>query len=339
MTRAILESRWIAFLTGAIFLLLGSNATRSQSVPEIAKEAFGSTVLLVMEDANGQPLSLGSGFFVRNNEIASNLHVVKGAGSGYARLVGQRTKYEIDGVIAADPERDLVILGISGTRASVLTLGSSDAVQVGEPVYAVGNPQGLEGTFSQGIVSSIRKVGADKLLQITAPISPGSSGGPVLNEKGQVIGVSVATYKGGQNLNFAIPSNYLKTLLQNTGPARPLKETKPAKTQRSILANLGGRGSEGVVSGHFSWTDNRLMGHYTFSVRNNLREPIRNILCLVIFYARDGLPIETELITIQGPIGGRLAKRSPQSGRLNADEVRKLTEKTEIRILDFRLVE
>ena len=277
MTRAALESRWIALLTGAILLLLGANATRSQSVPEIAKEAFGSTVLLVMEDANGQPLSLGSGFFVRDNEIASNLHVVEGAESGYARLVGQRTKYEIEGVIATDPERDLVILGITGTRASVLTFGSSDAVQVGEPVYAVGNPQGLEGTFSQGIVSSIRQVGADKLLQITAPISPGSSGGPVLNEKGQVIGVSVATYKGGQNLNFAIPSNYLKTLLNNTGPARPLKETKPAKTQRSILADLGGRGSEGVVGGHFSWTDNRFMGHYTFSVRNNLREPIQNI--------------------------------------------------------------
>ena len=69
-----------------------------------------------------------------------------------------------------------------------------------------GNPQGLEGTFSQGIVSSIRVLGADKILQITAPISPGSSGGPVLNEKGQVIGVSVATFRGGQNLNFAIPS-------------------------------------------------------------------------------------------------------------------------------------
>ena len=68
MTRAALKSRWITFLTGAILLLLGATATRSQSVPEIAKEAFGSTVLLVMEDANGQPLSLGRGFFVRHND-------------------------------------------------------------------------------------------------------------------------------------------------------------------------------------------------------------------------------------------------------------------------------
>jgi len=155
-----------------------------------------------MEDANGQSISLGSGFFVRDGEIASNLHVVEGAARGYAKLVGEKTKYDIEGITAVDPERDLVILKISGGRSERLALGDSDIVQVGESVYAVGNPQGLEGTFSQGIVSSIREVGTDKLLQITAPISPGSSGGPVLNGKGEVIGVSVATFSGGQNLNF-----------------------------------------------------------------------------------------------------------------------------------------
>ena len=335
-----LETRWIGLLLGAILVLLGASVAQAQSVQEIAKETFGSTVLLVMEDANGQPLSLGSGFFVRDGEIASNLHVVEGAASGYAKLVGQKAKYEVEGVIAVDPERDLVVLKISGARASALNLGSSDAVQVGETVYAVGNPQGLEGTFSQGIVSSIREVGADKLLQITAPISPGSSGGPVLNGKGQVIGVSVATIKGGQNLNFAIPSNYLKTLLGKTSPAKSLTQVTLAEThRRSILADLGGRGSEGVIGSHFSWNDNDFMGYYTFSVRNNLREPVRDVLCLIIFYARDGLPIETEFVTIRGPIGGKLARRSPQSGRLMADQVRNLTAKTEMRVLDFRLTE
>lgn len=292
-----------------------------------------------MEDANGQPLSLGSGFLVRDGEIASNLHVVEGAASGYAKLVDQKTKYEIEGITAVDPERDLVVLKISGDRAPALTFGSSDAVQVGETVYAVGNPQGLEGTFSQGIVSSIREVGADKLLQITAPISPGSSGGPVLNSKGQVIGVSVATFRGGQNLNFAIPSDYLKTLLGKTGPAKPLTQVKPVEPRRSILADLGGRGLEGVVGSHFSWNNNRFMGYYTFSVRNNLRESIQDVLCMVIFYAHDGLPIETEFIMIRGPIEGKLARRSPRSGRIEADQVRSLTEKIEIRVLDFRLAE
>ena len=323
----------------AVLVLIGANSANAQTAQAIAKKAFGSTVLLVMEDANGQPLSLGSGFFVGAGEIASNLHVVEGAVRGYAKLVGQKTKHDLEGITAVDPERDLVVLKIAAAGSPVLPLGNSDAVQVGEPVYAVGNPQGLEGTFSQGVVSSIREVGTDKLLQITAPISPGSSGGPVLNGKGEVVGVSVATFRGGQNLNFAIPSNDLKSLLEKVGPPKPLAQAKSNKIEHSILADLGGRSSEGVVASHFSWTDNEIIGYYTFSVRNQLREPVRDVVCLVIFFAHDGLPIETEIVTISGPIGGNLARRSPKLGRISADEVRNLTAKTEIRILDFRLKE
>ena len=335
MKRTKTNGLWLLCAVGLVFV--GANLTNAQTTQEIAKQAFGSTVLLVMEDANGQSLSLGSGFFVREGEIASNLHVVERAVRGYAKLVGQKTKYDLEGITAIDPERDLVVLKIVSTGSLALPLGNSDAVQVGEFVYAVGNPQGLEGTFSQGIVSSIREVGTDKLLQITAPISPGSSGGPVINGKGKVIGVSVATFRGGQNLNFAIPVNYLKVLLEKSGPVKPLSQAKSTKAQRSILADLGGRSSEGVVGSHFSWTENQFMGYYTFSVRNQLRDPVRDIVCLVIFYARDGLPIETEIVTIRGPVGGNLALRSLRKGRLEADQVRNLTAKTEIRILDFRL--
>ena len=166
-----------------------------------------------MEDANGQPLSLGSGFFLEEDQIATNLHVVEGATRGYAKLVGKETKFNIEGYTAIDEKRDLIILKVTAFGTQAISLGNSDFAQVGETVYAVGNPRGLEGTFSQGIISSIRPVGTDKLIQITAPLSPGSSGGPVLNHRGEVIGVSVLTIRDGQNLNFAIPSNYLKTLL------------------------------------------------------------------------------------------------------------------------------
>ena len=320
-------------------LTLGINTIYAQTAQQIAKNAFRSTVLLVMEDANGQPLSLGSGFFVRNGEIASNLHVIEGAVRGYAKLVGQKKKYDIEGITAVDSNRDLVVLKISASKSLALSLGDSDAAQVGESVYVVGNPQGLEGTFSQGIVSSVRNVGSDKLLQITAPISPGSSGGPVLNEKGDVIGVSVATFRGGQNLNFAIPANYLSALLRKSGPVKPLAQAKPTKEKRSILSDLGGRSLESVVGSHFSWSDNLLTETYNFSVRNKLREPVKNVVCMVIFYDRDGLPIDAQQAIIGGPIKGNLAKRSRELGERSRNGLRELTSKTEVRVLDFQIVE
>lgn len=332
-------------LIWVLLLCLGAIPTYAQTAQEIARKAFTSTVLLVMEDANGQPLSLGSGFFVRDSEVSTNLHVVEGAARGYAKIVGQKTKYDIEGITAVDPERDLVVLKISGAHAGAVALGNSESVQVGETVYAVGNPQGLEGTFSQGIVSSIREVGNDKLLQITVPISPGSSGGPVLNGKGEVIGVSVATFTGGQNLNFAIPSRYLRELLTTTGPVKPLSQAKRTKAQRSILADLGGRGSEGVVGGQLTWElVHAQIGSYAMSLRNQLRENVKNIYCLVIFYDAQGIPIDVDVVRYQGLIPTGLAKRI--TSRVDGS-VQKLTTssgsmsprtKVEFRVLNFEIV-
>ena len=295
----------LSFIALVLFLFYGITATNAQSPQQIAKKALASTVLLVMEDANGQPLSLGSGFFVRNGQVATNLHVVKGASRGYAKLVDQKTKYDIEGITAVDAGRDLVILNIPVPRAQVISLGNSDTVQVGEPIYAVGNPRGLEGTFSQGIISSIRKVGTDKILQLTAPISPGSSGGPVLNDKGQVIGVSVATFRGGQNLNFAIPSNYLKVLVRLIGPAKTLSQAKPAESKRSILDDFGGRSTEGITVG-------KLLGQgipFSFSLRNHLRKDVKSVYFYMIFYDSLSDPIDVHTIHFQERIPAGLAKR------------------------------
>ena len=112
-----------------------------------------------MEDSNGQLLSMGSGFVVREGVVATNLHVIDGASSGYAKLVDNETKYNICGIVAFDPVRDLVLLSIEGLKVNSLKVGDSNGVAVGDTIYAVGNPRGLEGTFSAGIISSIRKVG------------------------------------------------------------------------------------------------------------------------------------------------------------------------------------
>lgn len=193
--------------------------TTIQTPQQIAKKALASTVLIVMEDANGQPLSSGSGFFVGRGMIATNLHVVEGVFNGYIKQVGMDKIYRIKGIVAMNSQQDLAILRVSDIGAPILPLGNSDELEIGEPVYAVGNPKGyLEGTFTEGVVSGVREFQVDsKRIQISAPVSEGSSGGPVLNSKGEVIGVAVSKLTEGQNLNFAIPSNYLKELLSKAG--------------------------------------------------------------------------------------------------------------------------
>ena len=185
-----------------------------QTAQEIAQNALSSTVYLEMQKADGT-ISQGSGFFIQPNYIATNHHVVEGATKAYVKLVGKQTAYSVESIAATDEYYDLAILKLSGITAPTLSLANSDTVQTGETVYVVGNPKGLEGTFSSGIVSAVRAGGNDKLIQIDASISPGSSGGAVLNSKGEVIGVVTWSHRDSkaQNLNFVVPSNYLKALL------------------------------------------------------------------------------------------------------------------------------
>ena len=220
-----ISHQFLATLTG-IFLFCNISTVSAQTVPEIAEKALAATVYLEMKDSNGKPLGFGSGFFVKPNLIATNYHVIAGAASGTAKLVGKYTTYKIEGWTATDEDSDLALLKVSAYGIKPLMLGNSDAVKIGETVYVAGNPKGLEGTFSDGIISSRRDKYRKERFQMTAPISPGSSGGPVLNSKGEVIGVSVAAHRDldAQNLNFAIPSSYLKKLLTLSKPAKPLSQ-------------------------------------------------------------------------------------------------------------------
>ena len=323
------------FIGLTLLLFCGMTAAKAQNPQQIAKKALASTVLLLMEDANGQPLTLGSGFFVRNSQVATNLHVVKGASRGYAKLVGQKTKYDIEGITAVDAEHDLVILKISVPEVEAIPLGDSDTIQVGESIYAVGNPRGLEGTFSQGIISSIRKVGIDKILQLTAAISPGSSGGPVLNDKGQVIGVSVATFRSGQNLNFAIPSNYLEKLMEQIGPVKPLPKEKSTGSKSSIFADLGGKGTQGVTGGKLTLS----YSHLNFSLRNHLRQDVDDVYFYVIVYDKLGDPIDVEIEKYSRTIPAGLAKRTYVNVGVEVVSMVRDGGSVEFRILDFEIVE
>ena len=214
---------------------------------EVAQTALASTVLVTMTNADSQSF-YGSGFVIGTGQIATNYHVVEGLVSGTVRMVGQTTTHTIDSVIAIDPDRDLAILKASTLTAPALTLGDSDTVQVGQAVYAAGNPRGLTGTFSQGIVSAIRTEGINlvdgTVIQMTAAISPGSSGGPVLDTDGEVVGVAVGQVVDGQNLNFAIPVNYLEELITKTTQTVTIADTN----LRAVIAAILGKTSSATIT-------------------------------------------------------------------------------------------
>ena len=200
---------------------------------EIYKKALTATVRIDKFDGGGKRVASGSGFVVRPNLIATNFHVIKGGTSTQlaAKFVNQNRVYPIEDIRAVDEIHDLAILQVSVPGVKPLPLGDSDVVEVGDDVYVVGNPLGLEGSFADGRISAIREHvswGAGKRIQYSAPTSKGSSGGPALNNKGEVIGVHVEGLRhlAGENLNFAIPSNYLKDVI----PKKP-KPSKPDETK------------------------------------------------------------------------------------------------------------
>ena len=186
-----------------------------KDIPAIAKAANGVIVSIITSDKDGHPVAQGSGFLVtKDGRIVTNYHVIKDASSAIIKLP-DGAFYEVEGVIVFDKARDLAVIKAHGQNFRVVTLGNSDRIQVGEEVVAIGSPLSLESTVSSGIVSGIRNIEDEggKFLQVTAPISPGSSGGPLFNMAGEVVGITTLYLKDGENLNFAIPVNDAKKLL------------------------------------------------------------------------------------------------------------------------------
>ena len=189
------------------------------SAKEITARAKPAIVRIEVEGHDGSS-GIGTGFFVADNgRIATNLHVIVQAKVARVVLL-DGTKFPVNSVFAIDEERDLAIIGISTQRrVPVLRLGDSDDVAAGDAVIAIGNPQGFDYTVSDGLISSVRRATDLTLLQISAPISQGSSGGPLFNEYGEVIGVATLLARNGQNLNFAVPANYLRPMMRQQSEA------------------------------------------------------------------------------------------------------------------------
>jgi S1-C subfamily serine protease len=130
------------------------------------------------------PLSQGSGFFINKNTLITNYHVIEGSHSVELKVIGEDDFIRGAKIILASKKHDIAIIETK-KEYSFFKIDSLDTESIGSKIYTIGNPRGLEGTISEGIISAKRKEDYD-LIQITAPISPGNSGGPLINKKGDV---------------------------------------------------------------------------------------------------------------------------------------------------------
>ncbi len=206
-----------------------SQRSQQRDLPpsEIARIAIRSVVVIEAQQVLGT--AYGSGFFVRDDLVATNYHVVKDSFEISARLVGRDARYAC-AVVGKDEENDLAILEVQGLRGYALGLALIP-VQVGQEIYVLSNPEEYEGTFTRGMVNAYR--GPD--MQIDAPLSHGSSGGPVLNKRAQVVAMVRASETAGQNLNFAIPVAHLSRLLSFASPTSATPRSRRAVSRTSPM--------------------------------------------------------------------------------------------------------
>jgi hypothetical protein len=335
----------------AIFLT--ALKTFGQTTTEIAKTGIKSTVSIVALDKISQPLGYGSGFIIDDELIVTNVHVIEGSSSAYVLLNGEEKKYTVSGYVSIDKANDLVILKISGLYGTKLSLGSETPPEIGEKIFAVGNPKGFNGTFSEGIVSGIRNLQSNQVLQITAPISPGSSGGPVLNSSGQVVGIAFASFTGGQNLNFAIPVKELLNLKSKIGNIISISLIKPqAKTNNKseIIPNI----KEGVtlrnIDPCFKWTKGNskrcLPAKVFFSLKNNLPQSVKSIKVLLLIYDKTGTVVsytnKTLVESNSDAIAPFMARSFEMDMEREGDDLGFLyagEAYVKMRILDFQIIE
>jgi len=193
-------------------------------VKKLASATRPAVALVSVSDNSGKLVKTGTGFFVsKDGKLITNSHVIEGAATATAKLENGAT-YAIRGVLKAAPDKDLVILQADAKDVPFLSISKQPMAEVGSRVAVIGSPLGLEGTVSEGIISGQRALEKDdQWLQMTAPVSPGSSGSPVVDQDGKVVGVATFIVDKAQALNFARPVEYVAQLIDESAAA-----TEPA---------------------------------------------------------------------------------------------------------------
>lgn len=322
------------FLVFVILFTTGGVSHAEMKTSQIVEKYAQSIITIISLDANNQPLSLGSGFFInKNGDIATNRHVLENCAKAIIKTQ-KGEKGAILQILNYDPQLDLIIAKTSLKCTKPLQFGDSDTITIGEDILAIGNPAGLEGTVSKGIISGIREVDDIKFIQITAPISPGSSGGPVFNLAGKVIGVATAYLTFGQSLNFAMPVNYLKSLKPNKLNLVSLPKASKNKSLKKDDTLVQ------VFDVFFNYSNGGDLRMLEFTIKNLNNYPIKNIELFIVYKNYKGEVISYSSMKIKESILPKLALQF-----INNHYVRNFRQidtvylygEVDIRILDYEI--
>jgi S1-C subfamily serine protease len=185
-------------------------AQPAQISPEALYDRLAPSIVMVGRfDGKGKLTGVGSGVVTGPGEVVTNCHVLRKASS--VQIKSGNATYEAK-LRYPDVSRDLCQLEVKELNAPAVEIASLSEVRVGQKVYALGNPRGLERTFSDGLVSALRTAKDEPMIQTTAPVSPGSSGGGLFDARGRLIGITTLALREAQNLNFAVPAEWIREL-------------------------------------------------------------------------------------------------------------------------------
>jgi hypothetical protein len=210
--------------------------TTARQAPRADIASLSRSVVTIRADRiTGE--GIGSGLILDSTGvIVTAAHVIKGVNSLVVRLTSGE-ELDVEGIAEVDPRLDLAILRVAGFGMPAARLGNSDSVRLGDRIFAIGSPLGLERSVSDGLLSSFRINEGVRLMQISAPVSPGSSGGPIFAEDGAVVGIVISGIRGGgaENLNFALPINYVRGKLALLGSRKLLSVAEAPSIASQVI--------------------------------------------------------------------------------------------------------
>jgi serine protease Do len=233
------------------------NSGQERNAEQIFTELSVSIARINVSNASGRPVSIGSGVVIAREKVITNCHVTQGGDTIQVKIDKQSYSGRVE---LEDRDFDLCRLHVAGLNAPAVRLGQGQNLRSGQKVFAIGAPHGLDLTISDGIVSALREMPGGKVIQTTAPVSPGSSGGGLFDTLGNLVGVVTFQHSKGQNLNFAVPAEWINEMRQRTsnhtvgtltrpqGPEAGSGQDNASAPEQRILGQWDCRGSIHTVN-------------------------------------------------------------------------------------------